>query len=188
MNAQIGKNKNNKFSQQSSSNRNEEHLKDFSLENGQTYFNFKFQKRKRKLWTYTYANNAKALIDCILMNKKWINIVRYIPLLYVSSDHRIVTAKIRLSLRRNMAQTVKTTYYKWSMFNNRGISNKYKITLRDKFNVFQEISETLTPNDEYEDFIMEAAAKCILTKLRAKHRVPWETLAVKSKRENSIPM
>ena len=67
MNAQIGKNKNNKFSL---SNRNREHLMDFSLENGLTCLNTKFQKRKWKLWTYTYANNAKAQIDYILINKK----------------------------------------------------------------------------------------------------------------------
>ena len=58
------------------------------------------------------------------------------------------------------------------------------ITLRNKFDPLQEISETVTPNDEYENFVnvhMEAAAKCIPTKLNAKHRVPWETLAVQKK-------
>ena len=39
-------------------------------------------------------------------------------------------------------------------------------------------------NDEYENFInahMEVAAECIQTKLRAKHRVSWETLTVKTR-------
>ena len=76
---------------------------------------------------------------------------------------------------------------------NRDISDKYTITLRNKCNALQEISETLTPNDEYENFIKahtEAAAECIPTKLRARHRVPWETLVVMKKRqcENNIPM
>ena len=68
------------------------------------------------------------------------------------------------------------------MFNNRDISDEYTITLRNKFDVLQEISGTFTPNDEYETFVnahMEAAAECIPSKLRAKHRVPRETLAVK---------
>ncbi len=42
-----------------------------------------------------------------------------------------------------------------------------------------------TPNDEYEIFVnahLEAAAKCILTKLRTKYRFPWETIAVREKR------
>ena len=80
-------------------------------------------------------------------------------------------------------QTTKTTHYDWSLVNNRDISNKYTITQRNKFDALQ-MSETLTPNDEYENFIyshMEAAAECLPTKVRAKHRVPWETLAVRKK-------
>ena len=68
------------------------------------------------------------------------------------------------------------------MQNTRDISNKYTITLRIKFDELQEISEKLTPKDEYKNFVnahMEAAAECIPTKLRAKHWVPSETLAVK---------
>ena len=107
MNAQIGKNVNNKFSSHDSSNRNDEHLIDFSLENRLTYLNTKFQKIKGKLWTYTDANNAKAQIVYILINKKWnnstLNCEAYSAFVGVSSDHRTVTAKIRLSLRRNTA-------------------------------------------------------------------------------------
>ena len=56
------------------------------------------------------------------------------------------------------------------------------LTLRNKFDALQDISETLNPNDEYENFInahIEAAAKYIPTKQRAKPRVPWVTLAVR---------
>ena len=67
------------------------------------------------------------------------------------------------------------------MLNNRDISNKYTIALRNKFDALQEINETLTPNDEYENFVnahmdaaaaAAAAAECIPTKLKAKYRVP----------------
>ena len=68
----------------------------------------------------------------------------------MSSDHRIITAKIRLSLRRNTAQTTTTTtHYDWSLLNDKDISDKYTITLRNKFDALQEISEAPTPNDEY---------------------------------------
>ena len=100
MNAQIGKNVNNKFSWHNSSNRNGEHLTDFTQENRLTFLNTKFQERKRKLWIYTYANNAKAQLDYILINKKWnnctLNFKAYSPFEGLSSDHQIVTAKIRL--------------------------------------------------------------------------------------------
>ena len=66
----LRKNVNNKFSLHNSSSRNGEHLTDFTLRNILTRLNTKFQKRKGKLWTYTYANNTKAQIDHILINKK----------------------------------------------------------------------------------------------------------------------
>ena len=176
MNAQIGKDESNKFCLHNLSNRNREHLTQFSLENRLTWFNTKFQKREGKLWTYTYANNVKTQIDYILINKKWIisalNREAYSSFEGISSDYRIVTAKIRLSLHMNTAQTAKTTYYDWLLLNNRDISYEYTITIRNKFDTLQEISETLTPNNDDENFInahMEAAAGCMPTKSKAKH-------------------
>ena len=55
-----------------------------------------------------------------------------------------------------------------------------------KFDALQEISETLIPNDEYENFVNDhiyAAAECITSKLRAKHRVLWETSVVKKNKK-----
>ena len=57
-------------------------------------------------------------------------------------------------------------------------------TVRNEFDTLQGISKTHTPNEEYENFVnahTESAAEFIPTKPRAKHRVPWETLAVRSK-------
>ena len=53
----VGKYENNKFCLHNSSNKNGEHLTEFSRENGLTCLNTIFQKRKGKLWTYTYSNN-----------------------------------------------------------------------------------------------------------------------------------
>ena len=102
----------------------------------------------------------------------------------VSSDHRIVTAKIRLSLRKNATRTATTKHYDWALLNNRDIREKYVLELRNRFETVQKIEKS-TPNDEYENFVnvhLEAAAKCIPTKPRTKYRVLWETLAVREKR------
>ena len=68
------------------------------------------------------------------MNKKCINSAlsceAYSSFEGMSSDHRIVTAKIRLSLRRNAVQTTKTAHYDSPLINNRDICNKYTITLK----------------------------------------------------------
>ena len=56
-------------------------------------------------------------------------------------------------------------------------------TRRNKFNAQREITETPTPNDDYENFVnahLEAAVECVPAK-RAKPRDPWETIAVRKK-------
>ena len=189
MNAQIGKNGNNKYSLHNTSNRNGQHLTDFMIENRLACLNTNYQKRKGKQWTYTYANNTKAQIDYVLINKKWknsaMNCEAYSSFEGVPTDHRIVTAKIRLSLRKNAKRTATTKHYDWALLNNRDIRDKYVLELRNIFETLQEKTEKSTPNDEYENFVnahLEAAAKCIPTKLKTKYRVPWETLAVRDKR------
>ena len=176
MNAQIGKNGNSKYSLHNTSNTNGQHLTDFMIENRLTCLNRNYQKREGKLWTYTYANNSKAQIDYVFMNKKWknraINCDAYSSFEGVSSDHRIVTAKIRLSLRKNATRTATSKHYDWALLNNRDIR---VVELRNRFETLQEKTEKGTPNDEYENFVnahIEAAAKCIPTRPRTKYRVP----------------
>ena len=70
MNTQIGKNGNNKYSLLNTSNRNGQHLTELMMENRLTCLNTNYQKREGKLWTYTYANISKALIDYVFINKK----------------------------------------------------------------------------------------------------------------------
>ena len=188
INAQIRKNGNHKYSLHNSSNRIGRHLTDFTIQNRLTCLDTNFQKREGKLWTYTYANNTKAQIDYVFINEKWknsaVNCKAYSPFVGVSSDHLIVTAKIRLSLRKNATRTTTIIHYDWALLNNIDIRDKYVIAFRNKFDALQK-TETRTPNDEYENFVnahLEAAAKYIQTKHRTKSRVPWDTLAVKEKR------
>ena len=105
MNPQIGKNGNSKYSLHNMSNRNGQHLTDFMIENRLTCLNTNYQKMEGKLWTYTYANHSKAEINYVFINKKWknraITCEAYPSFEGVSSDHRIVTAKIRPNLRKN---------------------------------------------------------------------------------------
>ena len=174
MNAQIGKN-GNKYSLHSTSNRNGQHLTDFMIENRLACLSTNFQKREGNLWTYTYANNNKAQIDYVFINKKWknsaMNSEAYSFIEGMSSDHQIVTTKMRLSLRKNATRTATTKHYDRALLNNRDIRDKYALELRNKFDAQTENS---TPNDEYENFVnahLEAAAKCIPTKPRIKSRV-----------------
>ena len=122
---------------------------------------------------------------CVGMYPVYICMQQYSSFKDVSSYHRIVMAKIWLSLQRNATRTVTTIHSDWALLNNRDIRDKYVLALRNKFFALQEKTEIRTLNDEYENFVnthLEAAVKCIPTKLRTKSRVPWETLAVREKR------
>ena len=86
----------------------------------------------------------------------------------VSSDYRIILAKIHLSLCRNKT--------------NNDIRNYYMVNIRNKFDTYQEISDRHTSNDKYKFFYhpYEAAAKHIQAKPRAK----CEAIAIREKRNN----
>ena len=102
----------------------------------------------------------------------------------VSTDHRIVTAKIRLSLRKNANRTKTSVLYEWAPLKSKDIRDKYTLALRNKYDSLQQQTETHTPNEEYDNFInthLEVAAEFIQTK-QSKYRVRWETLAVREKR------
>ena len=166
MNAKIGKNWNRKYIPHNTSNRNGQHLTDFTIEKRLTCPNTNFQKREGKWWTYTNAHNKKVQIDFVFINKKWknraVNCEAYSSFMGVSADPRIVMAKIRLSLRKNATQTTTTIPYDWALLNNKDIRDKYVIAFRNKFDALQEKTETSTPNDENENFVnahLEATAK-----------------------------
>ena len=183
MNAQIWKKRNNKYSLHNTSNRNGQHLIDFMIENRLTCLHTNFQKREGKLWTYSYGNNSKAQIGYVFINRKWknsaMNCKAYSSFEGVPSDHRIVTAKVRLSQRKKRHTKSDTQALLL------GHTDKYALELRNRFEALQEKAEKAIPNDEYKNFVeayLEAASKCIPTKHRTKYRVPWETLAVREKR------
>ena len=78
MNVQISKDKNNKFGLHNLPKRNGEYITDFSHKNSLTCLSNKFKKkkkkkRKEKSWIYTNPNKAKAPLDYMFINKKWIN-------------------------------------------------------------------------------------------------------------------
>ena len=114
-------------------------------------------------------------MDYALINKKWnnsaLNCEAYSSFEGVSTDHRIATAKIRLSLRKNDTRTTTTKQYDWALLNNRDIRDKCTLALRNKYDALQEQTETPTLNEEYENFVnvhSEGAAEFIPTKQRRK--------------------
>ena len=64
----------------------------------------------------------------------------------LSSDHRIFTAKLRLSLRKNATRTATTKHYGWALLNNnRDIRDKYASELTNRLKTLQEKTEKRYP-------------------------------------------
>ena len=70
------------------------------------------------MWTYiSEMSGTKTQVDYILVNKKWKNSVHnceaYNPKSSIGLDHRIVCAKLKLSIRKSKAISHKPNY-DWS--------------------------------------------------------------------------
>ena len=98
LNAHLAQN----FSYHDCSNRNGEYLSDYQNENNLLCLGTHFQKSKTKLWTHRNPRGFLAQLDYIFVNRKWKNSAldcqAYNTFEGVDSDHRIVSAELRLIL------------------------------------------------------------------------------------------
>ena len=93
-----------RFPYHDATNRNGKYLTDLLTENNLMATNTCFQKRLGKRWTFLdRASLAKRQLDYILVRQKWRNSVlnaeAYNGFESLGSDHRVVSMKVRLSLR-----------------------------------------------------------------------------------------
>ena len=147
-------------------NQNGKLLLDHATECNLHITNTAFKKRKGKLWTYiSYMNNRKSQIDYILVNRKWKNSIHnceaYNSFSSLGSDHRLLTAKIKLSLR--MTKTpAKKKQYDWTALRNSKLQHHYTVTVRNRYAELCTDDDTIT--ERYGHFVQanaEATEKLI---------------------------
>ena len=146
-NARIGREDAN-FTFHETTNKNGEHLLNLALEKEFVIANTSFQKKSGKLWTYISPTGSKFQLDYILVRKKWRNSLKnaeaYNTFASVGSDHRMVTARIKLSLRKNMTAPRKKRY-NWSVLTtDKELQNQYTIEVKNRFNLLIDESESAT--------------------------------------------
>ena len=80
-----------------------------------------YQKRSGQRWTHTSPNNFKSQIDYIIINSNWKNSAKnaraYNLFISLASDNRIVSANIKMSIRKTIKKESKTKLYDWSSLN-----------------------------------------------------------------------
>ena len=156
-------------------NNNGKLMADFMQETDLLVTNGRFQKKKGKLWTFiSDMSGTKTQIDYILVNKKWKNSIHncesYNSFSSVGSDHRIVTAKVKMSLRKCVTPPTKDCY-NWSSLHDSDLSKLYTITVKNKFESLCNNHETIS--DSYNNLVIankEVAKELIPVKVKSKKK------------------
>lgn len=147
-------------------NRNGSFLADLLPEFNLLVANGQFQKRPGKLWTFKdRATDSLRQLDYILIRRKWrnslMNAEAFNSFSTVGSDHRIVCAKLRLSLR--VSKHPRKIRYDWKAFSSSpDIQAKYTVTVKNRFQLLEEEGKC-----EYSSFVeanRAAMEECVPTR------------------------
>ncbi len=127
----------------------------------------------------------------MLINKKWrnsaLNCEAYNSFISVNSDHRIITLKLRLSLRTHKNKTTNKINYDWKcLASDIEMKTAYTIEDRNRFEALQTENENQNATCVYNKIIeahSKTAEKIILRKQKAISRIPWEIGNVRMKQK-----
>ncbi|XP_072046990.1 uncharacterized protein [Amphiura filiformis] len=130
------------FPYHETTNRNGEMLHNLALENDLVITNVCFRKKEPRLWTCRLPSGFKVQIDYILVRRKWRNSVTnscaYNSFASIGSDHRIVTAKIRLSLRASGKTPPRKVKYDWrQLVHDDELQERYTIKVQNQFSALR---------------------------------------------------
>ena len=147
-------------------NNNGEYLMDLLAETGLEASNTRFRKKPGKMWTYVDPNGKKRQLDFILFLKKWANSMKncqaYNSFGNVGSDHRIVTAEIKLSFRKIKFPAIKANF-DWKSFREDPIlQDRYEVEVKNRFEILAK--ETTDSTAKYACFVTanEEARKSLI--------------------------
>ena len=191
-NSHLGKDKGYKFAYSQITNRNGNMLSNFVEEQNLLPLNFCFQKCSGQKWTHTAPNGAKTQLDYVIINRKWKNSANdcraYNTFEGVRSDHRIIAANLRLSLRANKINSSRQTPYDWSTLKkDSDIANYFTIKLKNRFEALEHENLESSPSTSFDNFTLsceEAAKQTVPLKKKLKKRVPWENQEITERRKS----
>ena len=172
------------------SSRNGEYLLDFAEEQELTICNCNFKKKPGKMWTFIDPSGRLYQKDYILINNKWKNSVKnaepFSSFSSVGSDHRVVSATIRLSLRTPKETKRETVKYDWKVLrNNETLQEQYTVKVRNRFEQLME--ETDDPSTRWGKLVesTKEVAKQILpiAKKNKKRYLPEGPLITKARED-----
>ena len=181
------------------SNDNGNRLVDFCVANSLRPCLTKFKHRKGRKSTWTHPTGSEAQIDHILINQKWENSIkncRSYNTVNVNSDHKIVSVKVKLSLKTfkkvnkpkifpdyEQLRKSKLQRQNFENKNNKNIKYDGNISTQENFNIFEknikENMKTIPPKPK----IIRSDWLSLRSKLLIKERDSAKQKYQKHKRE-----
>ena len=168
-------------------NRNGKYLVELLSEYSLIAANTQFKKRPGKLWTFMGSTGSLRQLDYILVRRKWRNSVQnaeaYNTFSTVGSDHRVVCAKIKLSLR--ISKAAKKIKYDWKQFStDPDLQWKYTVAVKNRYHVLSDEGNGV----KYEKFVKanrQAMEECLPKKTKARKSLRSSNAQVVSARQKA---
>ena len=90
----------------------------------------------------------------------------------VGSDHRILTTKLRLSLRQSKSSTVKKVRYNWSkLLTGSNIKELYTVEVSNRFQAFLDLEEDVNSSNTINNNIISAHDETAKNHIPVKNKV-----------------
>lgn len=148
----------------------------------------RFPHRPGRQWTWMHPNKKVAQIDHILINSKWVNSLRNCraySTINLNSDHRILVAAIKVSLRSSIKKNTntKTIKYDWrQLATNKTLQKQFEILTTNVYETLNETNDetTVPPKDGIQEkynkleSTLKTTAERVL-KPKENNREPWVT-------------
>ena len=157
----------------------------------------RFPHRKGRLWTWEHPSGARAQLDHILIRGKWLNSLhncRAFDTIEIDSDHRVVCANFKLSLRTSSQPKVKRIKYNWDLLRSEEVEETYKLKLSNHFtelyNIQNAVDKTTHVQLKYDALVKATEKTCeeVLGTKRKSNLPDWvspETLHLEIKRDKA---
>ena len=131
------------------------------------------------MWSWQHPNGAKAQLDHILMRCRWTNSLRNCrsySSIEVDSDHRIVSASTKISLRVGGKKKNSGGLLDYATLVNDGeVRHKYTLQLNNHFSVLASYGESQQLYDDFASTINTTAETAVPKKMKVMKKTVGES-------------
>ncbi|CAF1456765.1 unnamed protein product [Rotaria magnacalcarata] len=140
----------------------------------------RFPHPKSRSWTRLHPNGkSEARIDHILINGKWLNSIRNVRaynIVELNSDHRIVSAKLSVSLRAPKQNKSKRIKFDWNKLKtNSVLQAQFNIEVQNRYEILRNVNTDHGIQTKYDNFItsIQDTTVKLIGKTTRKKRKNW---------------